>query len=65
MTNFEKMPYIEQVQAMTIICNIQMIQEKIHGKHFSFSDFADNSLNELWSLQDIAIKDWNNYLKSK
>ena len=48
-----------EIEAMTIICNIQMMQDKVYGKHFNYDRFAGNSIEELRELQDQMIKEYN------
>lgn len=54
-----------EAEAMTIIINIQTIQEKVHGKRFEYEDFEANSIDELRLLQDIMVAEWNAHLKDK
>jgi hypothetical protein len=49
----------DEIEAMTIICNIQMMQEKIHGKSFYHWQFNGNTIEELRNLQDEMIKEYN------
>ncbi len=49
----------EQIEAQTIIINIQMMQDKVHGKHFEYSDFSGNTIDELRELQEQMIKEYN------
>lgn len=48
-----------EVEAMTIICNIQMMQDKVHGEHFEYWRFNGNTIEELRNLQDEMIKEYN------
>lgn len=49
----------DEVEAMTIICNIQMMQDKIHGQHFEYYQFNGNTIEELRQLQENTIKEYN------
>lgn len=55
----------EQSERMGIICNIQLIQHKIHGKNFAFESFNGNTTDELRELQNIALREWNEHLQVK
>ena len=57
--NFNKMSFDQQNEAMTIICNIRMMQEKTFGEAFPFKSFQSNTIEELRNLQEIAIKEYN------
>ncbi len=48
-----------EIEAMTIICNIQMMQDKVYGKKFEYKQFNGNSIDELYKLQDAMIKEYN------
>ena len=48
-----------EAEAMTIICNIQMMQDKIHSKHFDYGQFSGNSIEELRKLQERLIPEYN------
>ena len=50
MNKFKKMSFDQQAEAMQIICNIQTMQDKIHGIHYSFEQFVGNTLDELRRL---------------
>ena len=63
MNQFKKMPFYEQAEAMQIICNIQTMQDKIHGIHYSFQQFEGNTLSELRELQNLMIEEWNKTFK--
>lgn len=54
-----KKAFRNEIEAMTIICNIQMMQDKIHGKHFEYNQFNGNSIDELRDLQDRMIIEYN------
>ena len=49
----------DEIEAMTIIVNIQMMQDKVHGKHFEYYQFNGNTVNELRNLQDEMVKEYN------
>lgn len=49
----------EEVEAMTIIINIQAMQEKIQGKRFEYEQFNGNTLEELRELQEWLIPEYN------
>jgi len=53
----------EEIEAMTIICNIQAMQNKIYGESFQYDQFNGNTLDELRNLQDSLIPLYNNSLK--
>lgn len=55
----------DEIQAMIIICNIQAMQKVIHGKSFEYSDFACNTIDDLYELQNSLIEEYNNAVKSK
>lgn len=59
---FKKMPFIEQVEAMQLIINIQTMQERIYKRRFSFQEFQGNTLDELRELQNNIINEWNKTL---
>lgn len=50
----------EEIQAMNVIINIQMMQEKVYGKKFEYKQFNSNSLDELYELQEKMISEYNN-----
>lgn len=56
-------PIRNEVAAMTVICNIQAMQNKVYGKCFDYSDFASNTLDELYNLQDQLITEYNDTFK--
>ena len=51
-----------EIEAMTIICNIQMMQEKVYGSKFEYYQFNGNTIDELRNLQDAMIKEYNTSL---
>lgn len=53
-----------EVEAMTIICNIQMMQDKVNGSHFEYHQFNGNTIEELRDLQDEMIKQYNATFKA-
>jgi len=55
----------EEVEAMTIICNIQAMQSRLYGDNFSYDSFNGNSLEELRKLQDTLIPEYNAAVKAK
>lgn len=63
MNQFKKMSFEQQAEAMQIICNIQTMQDKIHGIHYSFEQFVGNTLAELMELQNLMIEEWNKTFK--
>ena len=65
MTTFEQMNVAQQAAAMTTICNIQMMQEKVTGDPSPFSEFEENTLDQLRIRQNIWIDRYNAYLKSQ
>jgi hypothetical protein len=48
-----------EIEAMGIICNIQMMQNKIYGYQFEYDKFNGNSLEELRELQNNLINEYN------
>lgn len=54
----------EEIEAMHIICNIQAVQDKIHGNHFKYEEFNANTIEDLRRLQELLVKEWNQYLKN-
>lgn len=62
-TNTERKNWIEESEAMTIICNIQAMQSRLYGDSFSYNSFNGNSLAELRELQDRLIPEYNESLK--
>lgn len=50
----------EEIQAMNVIVNIQMMQQKVYGKAFEYDQFNGNNLDELYALQDQMIVEYNN-----
>jgi hypothetical protein len=48
-----------EIEAMAIICNIQMMQTKIYGKQFEYKEFSSNSIYELRELQNNLITEYN------
>lgn len=54
-----------EIEAMTVIINIQMMQDKVYGKRFEYDDFKGNSIEELRELQDKMIIEYNNTFKTK
>ena len=52
-----------EIEAITIICNIQMMQDKVYSSHFEYKQFNDNSIDELMDLQDKMIVEYNNSFK--
>lgn len=53
-----------EVEAMTIICNIQAMQQKIYGKQFAYKQFKGNTIEELRKLQDQMIIEYNKTFKT-
>lgn len=54
----------EEIHAMTVIINIQMMQNKVYGKRFEYHQFNANTLEELYELQDQLIKEYNQTFKT-
>lgn len=52
-----------EIEAMVIIVNIQMMQSKVYGKQFEYENFKGNSIDELRNLQDIMVIEYNNTFK--
>jgi len=52
-----------EIEAMGVIVNIQMMQEKVYGKKFEYKQFKDNTIEELRNLQDRMIIEYNNTFK--
>lgn len=55
-------------EKMTLICNIQMMREKITGIKTDYnnvekSDLYSKNLNELYELQNSLIVDYNEAVK--
>jgi hypothetical protein len=50
----------QEIEAMNVICNIQMMQQKVYGESFAYDQFNDNTLEELRTLQDKMIVEYNN-----
>jgi len=63
MNQFKKLSFDKQAIAMQIICNIQAMQEKIHGQHYTIQQFEGNTLDELRELQYLMIEEWNKTFK--
>lgn len=49
----------DEAEAMTLICNIQMMQDKVHGEHFEYFRFNGNTIDELRNLQNEMVKEYN------
>lgn len=58
-TKFDSLPFEQQQIKMNLICNIQMMQNKIYGRSFPFEDFDGNSIKELEALQELMISEYN------
>ena len=54
-----ELPIRNEIESMTIICNIQMMQDKIYGSHIEHFWFNGNTIDELRNLQDELIKEYN------
>jgi hypothetical protein len=65
MKTYNKMDFLEQCQAQAIICNIVTMQKIIYGKSFEFSDFIDNTIDELRNLQNMLLCEYNEAVKNK
>lgn len=48
-----------EIEAMSIICNIQAMQKTIHGQHFEHASFNANTVDELRDLQSSLIPEYN------
>lgn len=46
-------------EKMQVICNIQLMQEKVYGKSFEYEKFNGNTIDELRQLQEDLIKEYN------
>ena len=55
----------DEVEAMTIICNIQQMQYMIYGEQFTYEQFNGNSIEELRTLQEQIIQEYNQSVKIK
>lgn len=53
-----------EIEAMPVIINIQMMQDKVYGKHFEYYQFNGNTIEELRELQDAMIKEYNESFKT-
>lgn len=51
-----------EIEAMSIICNIQAMQQTIHGEYFEHASFAGNTVDELRELQSSLIPLYNKAL---
>lgn len=58
-TVFSQMSFTDQSEAMTIICNIQMLQDKLGEGSKPFEYFENQPLHELRNMQDWRIRDYN------
>jgi len=64
MTNiFKNPPKRNEIEAMTIIINIQMMQNKIYGSSFEHSFFEVNTIDELRTLQSDLLIQYNKTVK--
>lgn len=54
----------EQIQAMAVIVNLQMMEEKISGRRPEYKEYKRMSLEELHELQEQKIKEYNNTFKA-
>jgi hypothetical protein len=50
---------------MSIIINIQIMQEVVYGKRFEYSDFNGNSVDELRNLQSSLIPEYNSKIAER
>lgn len=62
---FKTIAIRDEIQAMTIICNIQAMQNVIYGKSFEYADFSANTIAELYNLQNSLIEEYNNAVITK
>ena len=53
----------QEVEAMTVICNIQAMQTRLYGKCFDYDQFNGNTFEELRNLQDTLIPEYNKAVK--
>lgn len=54
-----------EIEAMTIICNIQMMQDVAYGQRFEYNQFSANSVEELRKLQESLIPVYNAAIAAK
>lgn len=52
-----------EIEAMQVICNIQMMQEKIDGTKLPYAYFSTFTCDELFTMQNNLIPFYNNSLK--
>ena len=52
-----------ELEAMTIICNIQQMQKVCYGQSFDYNQFNGNSIDELRDLQNSLIPLYNKAIK--
>ena len=53
---------INEIEAMQVICNIQVMQEKIDGTKLPYKYFSKFSCDELHEMQNNLINDYNSSL---
>lgn len=49
----------EEIEAISVIINIRMMQDKVYGKSFAYDQFNGNTLDELRTLQEQMIQEYN------
>jgi hypothetical protein len=52
-----------EIEAMGVIVNIQMMQEKVNGKSWEYKQFKNYDIEQLRNLQDKMIVEYNNTFK--
>lgn len=48
-----------EIEAMELIINIQTMQEKVNGKRWEYKQFKNYDIEQLRTLQDSMIVEWN------
>ena len=48
-----------EIEAMGLIVNIQTMQEKVNGKRWEYKQFKNYDIEQLRTLQDNMIVEWN------
>lgn len=59
------MPQRNEIEAMSIICNIQSMQKVVWGYPAKYEQYKDNSVDELRAIQNELIKAYNEKVRSK
>lgn len=60
-----KQPELDNLVAMTVICNIQQLQKAIWGENATYEQYKNNSVEELREMQNELIKEYNQKFKDK